>query len=318
MKILMFGWELPPHNSGGLGVACLGLANALVERGEEIAFVLPKRLGNYKVPFKIFFAGLPEAGLAYGRTAFAEGLMGEVEQYARFAKKIALENRFDVVHAHDWLTFSAGIAASRASGRPLVAHVHATEVDRTGGLGSVSGEVFQKEKEGFEAASKIIAVSLRTKSILTGFYGINPSKVEVVHNGIDVPPGPAETDEGLEALKKSGYKIVLSVGRITLQKGIDYLVSAAAEVLRARPKVIFVIVGSGDMEGQIMSQVGRLGLSGNFLFPGFLRGRDISGIFGSADLFVMPSVSEPFGLVALEALAHGKPVIVSKQSGLPR
>lgn len=337
MKVLMFGWEFPPHNSGGLGVACHGLAHSLVGNGVDVLFVLPKRLDLTEERIKFIFADVPEvkvkevdsllAGyITSGKyaslrskvrsTLYGAGLFEEVERYALLAEDIADGSGFDVIHAHDWLSFGAGIVAKKTTGKPLVVHVHATEYDRTGGNG-INKHVYGREKEGMEVADKVVTVSDLTKNLIVKHYGINPRKIETVHNGIDTDNYQikARADSGLRKLKKAGYKIVLSVGRITLQKGIDHLMYAAKVVLEHDPKVIFVIVGSGDMEGQIMQQAASLGISDKVLFPGFLRGKQMSEAYRAADLFIMPSVSEPFGLVALEALVHGAPVIISKQSG---
>ncbi len=337
MKVLMFGWEFPPFNSGGLGVACQGLARALVGKGVELIFVLPKRLDIKGEPFRIIYAEDKLSLVAinsllvpyitsdkYGKARgcfgkncdYASSLLEEVRRYAALAAGIAKKESFDVIHAHDWLSFAAGLAAKEVSGKPLIVHVHATEVDRT--AGKVNELIYANERHGLEKADKIITVSDFTKQMLVDYYGIYPDKVSVVHNGIDLASYnlDAPSDFSLTKLKKSGFKIVLYVGRITIQKGPDYLVWAAKKVLEYQPKTMFVIVGSGDMEGQIMNQVASLGISDKFLFPGFLRGRELSEVFKSADLFVMPSVSEPFGLTCLESLAHGIPVIVSKQSGV--
>lgn len=335
----MFGWEYPPHNSGGLGVACQGLANALAAKNVELTFVLPKRLNVRSDRFRFRFANVPDmdvieidsllvpyitsgkyealirSGLDphgnYGSTLFEE-----VKRYAILARGIAKREQFDIVHAHDWLTYGAGIAAKEVKSKPLVAHIHATEVDRT--AGNPNQFIYNAEKKGFETADKIVAVSDFTRKIIAKEYGIGEGKIEVAHNGID--SGNYQTnvgnDYGISELKKLGYKIVLAYGRITIMKGFDHLVDAANIVVKHRPKTIFVIMGSGDMEGQIMKQVADYGLSNNILFPGFLRGKELSAVINAADLFVMPSVSEPFGLTSLESLLHGTPAIVSRQSGV--
>jgi glycogen(starch) synthase len=339
MKVLMFGWEYPPHNSGGLGIACQGLARSLVAQGVELLFVLPKRLGPIKAPFRVIYANVPDVTLveinslllpystpeqyehlqaAYPGKIYASSLFEEVNRYAAIASEIAKKEDFDLIHSHDWLTFGAGISAKKVKHTPLIAHVHATEVDRTGSIHKVNPHVYQKESEGLSNADKIISVSELTKNNLVSYYNAPPEKIEVVHNGVDRSNYclSAGKDSGLIMLKSMGYKIILFVGRITLQKGPDYLVEAAKIVLKEYPKAIFVIVGSGDMEGQIMQQVAACGISGNFLFPGFLRGEELSQVYRTADVFVMPSVSEPFGLTPLESLLHGTPVIISRQTGV--
>ena len=335
----MFGWEYPPYNSGGLGVACQGLANALTEKDIELTFVLPKRLDidHSKVRFR--FANVPDIDVIevdsllvpyitsekysymvksgidpqgnYGSTLFEE-----VKRYAMLARGIAQREKFDIIHAHDWLTYGAGMAAKDVRERPLVAHIHATEVDRT--AGNPNEYIYRAEKLGFENADKIVSVSDFTKQVVHDKYFIENGKIEVVHNGIDANQYQTEvtSDDGINELKRLGYKIVLAYGRITIMKGFDQLVNAANIVLKHRPKTIFVIAGAGDMEGQIMRQAADMGISNNVLFPGFLRGKELSSMIRAADLFVMPSVSEPFGLTSLESLLHGTPALVSRQSGV--
>lgn len=329
MKVLMIGWELPPHNSGGLGIACLGLTRALARKGADITFVLPKSCEVNCDFMKIIFADIEEDSelFANSYTTLASGILtkqikdqlppGYVRcalAYAEKMKNIAKKVGADVVHTHDWMTFKAGIVAKEILGKPLIAHIHNTVFDR--GAGQGNPYEYAIEKEGFEKADRIVSVSDFTKNTLIERYGIDPGKIDTVHNGVEeiekqnLPPT-------LTALKDLGYKVVLSLGRITIQKGVDYLISAAKKVLDINPKVIFVIVGSGDMQGQVMSQAAELGIMNNVIFTGFLRGRDlIDRMYQTADLFVMPSVSEPFGIVPLEAVANGTPVLVSKQSGV--
>lgn len=341
MNVLMFGWEFPPHNSGGLGVACQGLALGLTHNGVEIEFVLPRVQDTDLSVIKFSFANIKNVkmrginSLLYPYVTsssysdvfakvrsrlYGSTLLEEVLRYAQEGGRIARQSHADINHAHDWLSFGAGIEASKANGKPLVVHVHATEFDRTGGPGNggIDQRVYEIEREGMDKANKVIAVSGYTKNILVKHYGIKEDKVSVVHNGIDpgqynlkvIPSG------GLWEMKKLGYKIVLFVGRITLQKGVDHLLAAAQVVLQHDPKVIFVIAGSGDMERQIIGQAASMGISDKVLFAGFLRGEALSEAYSASDLFVMPSVSEPFGLTALEAALHGSPVLVSKQSGV--
>lgn len=326
MQVLMFGWELPPFNSGGLGVACFGLARALAKK-LDLTFVLPHRVTVTSPPFTVLFADL--AGLdplitpystvmqMAGGNPFFSNLLSQVYQYSLAAAKLAKKLRFDIIHVHDWLTIPAGLAAKAASGKPLVIHVHATEFDRAGGL-SINSVVYSIEKSGFDQADLVITISDYVKNTLTSRYGVPEKKIKVVHNGIDASDyletsGPVSF---IQSIKARGGKVVLYVGRITLQKGIDYLLTAAKIVLGRFPDAFFVIVGSGDMEGQIIQQAASLGISDHVLFPGFLRGAQLNQIFASADLFVMPSVSEPFGLVSLESVVSGTPVLISKQSGV--
>lgn len=331
----MFGWEFPPHNSGGLGVACHGLATALAGRDIDIAFVLPKRADMDWGPGRFIFADVPHVKLkevdsllrAYSTTASYAGsrylhrpemygatLFDEVCRYAVLAQSIAENEDFDIIHAHDWLSFGAGLEAKKVSGKPLIVHVHATEFDRTGGNG-LNQNIYEVEKEGMEKADAVIAVSNFTRDMITRHYGIDPDKIHVVYNAINIWDYKNLAPE-FEKLKKAGTKVVLFVGRITLQKGPDYFLKAAKKVLEYRPDTIFVIAGSGDMEHQIIDEAARLGIAEKVFFVGFLRGEELHKTYQGADLYVLPSVSEPFGIAPLEALANGTPVLVSKQSGI--
>jgi glycosyltransferase involved in cell wall biosynthesis len=335
LSVLMFGWEFPPHNSGGLGTACEGLTRALSEKRVRTIFVLPKKVGVDADFVDMRFANLQnvefkrvpgflypyltpqeyrEQRLASGEEVYGLSLLDEVRMYAIRARKIAEKERFNVIHAHDWLAYPAGMVAQEVSHKPLVAHVHATEFDRGGGNG-INSDVYQIEKEGMERADGIIAVSQWTKDIVHHQYGIPANKISVVHNGIVSNQYP-RLSSSLEKLKNGGNKIVLFVGRITLQKGPDYFVRVAEQVLRYAPKTYFVMVGSGDMQAQIMQTAAFLGISDRFIFPGFLRGEELNRVYQAADLYILPSVSEPFGITPLEALANGTPVMVSKQSGV--
>ncbi len=331
----MFGWEFPPHNSGGLGVACHGLAKGLSRKGVDITFVLPKKLPGVKSDFLkilnpdfsykdsyVFNSPLTpyltqrkyrdssfEFGMIYGNT-----LIEEVLRYAAFGAVVARREKFDIIHAHDWLSFGAGIRAKEESGKPFIAHVHATEFDRCGGCG-VNSLVYKLEKEGMEKADKIIAVSNYTKNIIIKHYKIPPEKITVIHNGVDFELS-RKISENSHKIKESGKKIVLFVGRLTLQKGPDYFIRAAKKVLDIDKNVYFIISGSGDMENYLIEEVAKMGISDKVFFTGFLRGEELSRAYKMADLFVMPSVSEPFGITPLESLINGTPVIISKQSGV--
>ncbi|MEY4747152.1 MAG: D-inositol 3-phosphate glycosyltransferase [Candidatus Parcubacteria bacterium] len=336
-RILMFGWEFPPYNSGGLGVACLGLTRSLSKLGAEVVFVMPKKL-DVRTPWaKVVFADIEgiEARVidsplrAYATNKrylldrdlskiYGSDLLSEVLRYAAAGAAIAREEAFDVIYAHDWLSFGAGVEAKRASGKPLIVHVHATEFDRCGGPLGVNRDVYEIEKRGMEAADVVIAVSEMTKSIITREYGIPAWKVRVVYNGIDEATVPREGSglPRLRALRASGYSLVLFLGRVTLQKGPDYFLRAAKKVAERNPKVLFVLSGDGDMQEHVMRLAAELGLGGNVFFTGFLNGSDRHEVYASADLFVMPSVSEPFGITALEAMKLRTPVLISKQSGV--
>lgn len=242
---------------------------------------------------------------------YSGDLFGEIERYAILARRIAQTENFDIVHAHDWMTYLAGIAVARHTGHPLVVHVHSTEFDRSGL--HVNQRVYDIERAGLHAAARVICVSHLTRNVVLRHYGIDPRKVEVVYNAIDddgradVPPlPPIGRDE----------KIVLFLGRITMQKGPEYFLAAARRVLEVMDNVRFVMAGSGDMTRRMIELAAEMGIGHKVLFPGFLRGDDIRRVFHMADLYVMPSVSEPFGITPLEALSHDVPVLISKQSGV--
>ena len=237
--------------------------------------------------------------------------MEEVARYAVVAAQVAkdLEGQFDVIHAHDWLTYYAGIAAKRVSGKPLVVHMHATEYDRSGE--NVNTQVYAIERAGMHAADRVIAVSNLTRNIVINRYGVPADKVVTVHNAVRFAENSGKVPE--RGVKD---KIVTFLGRITYQKGPDYFVEAAAKVLKRVPDVRFVMAGSGDMMNHVIRRVARLGIADRFHFTGFLRGEDVHKMFQLSDVYVMPSVSEPFGISPLEAMRSNVPVIISKQSGV--
>ncbi|MFA7309628.1 MAG: glycosyltransferase family 4 protein [Candidatus Paceibacterota bacterium] len=341
-RILMFGWEFPPFNSGGLGVACQGLTRSLSRRGFEVLFVMPKKLDVRSEFARMIFADVDaskDAAVLEGyvvnsmltpylssstymrkegeRGIYGRDLFSEVARYRATGARIAREETFDIIYAHDWLSFGAGIEAKKATGKPLIVHVHATEFDRCGGESGINQEVFDVERQGMQEADCVIAVSELTKQIIIRYYGIASEKVRVVYNGIDESTAPSGVGmRRLRSLKESGYKIVLFLGRITLQKGPDYFLRAAKRVLEKDPRVIFVVSGSGDMEDSILQLSASLGISKNVVFTGFLTGTDRHEMYVAADLFVMPSVSEPFGITPLESMKLGTPVLISKQSGV--
>lgn len=365
MKVLMFGWEFPPHISGGLGTACFGITKGLSAiRGLEIAFVVPKFFGG-ESQNKVKLIAAEETSLkkgqilpgklkesmdfievesklspylspaefqkkvkntekipggnfktdSMGRLSFSgqygNDLLGEVGRYALAADTIARDHDFDLIHAHDWLTYPAGIAAKKASGKPLVIHVHATDFDRSAGEANPS--VFRIEKMGMEAADKIITVSNLTRNLVIEKYGIKPEKAFTVYNAVE----PFESPIGEHSIGKgSDTKIVTFLGRITMQKGPEYFVEVARMLLKKMDNVRFVMAGNGDMMNSIISLVARLGISNKFHFTGFLKGREVYELFRLSDVYVMPSVSEPFGISPLEAMQCKVPVIISRQSGV--
>lgn len=242
---------------------------------------------------------------------YGANLMEEVARYAMVAAQVAknLEGQFDVIHAHDWLTYFAGIAAKRVSGKPLVVHMHATEYDRSGE--NINTQTYAIERAGMHAADRVIAVSNLTRNIVIEKYGVPADKVVTVHNAVRFAEKESEAPE-----RGVSDKIVTFLGRITFQKGPDYFVEAAAKVLKRVPNVRFVMAGSGDMMNHIIRRVARLGIADRFHFTGFLRGEDVHRMFQLSDVYVMPSVSEPFGISPLEAMKSNVPVIISKQSGV--
>ncbi len=237
----------------------------------------------------------------------------EIHRYAAAAARLAMDEDFDVIHAHDWMTYPAGMAVAAVSGKPLVVHIHATEFDRSGQ--HVNQMIYDIERKGMHAADKVIAVSYLTRNIVISRYGVLGEKVEVVYNGVDRNgdnSGLIRQQTGI----RNDEKIVLFLGRITMQKGPEYFLSAAKKVLEVMKNVKFVMAGSGDMMHRIINMAADMGIGGKVLFTGFLRGDDVQKIYQMADLYVMPSVSEPFGIAPLEALNHDVPVLISRQSGV--
>ena len=319
-RVLMFGWEFPPHIAGGLGTACLGLTRGLAKQGVEVLFVMPKASGDEdQSAAKIINASDVESLYQYHDVEeywknidFMEvgsNLMEEVARYALVAATIAGQQQFDVIHAHDWLTYAAGIAAKRVSGKPLVVHVHATEFDRSGE--NVNQTVYNLERQGMLEADRVVTVSNLTRNIVITRYGINPDKVVTVHNAVDFQSySEMEVERGVKE------KVVTFLGRITYQKGPEYFIEAANKVLKRYPNVRFVMAGSGDMMNRSIRRVAKLKIATKFHFTGFLRGQDVQKMFAHSDVYVMPSVSEPFGISPLEAMRSGVPTIISKQSGV--
>jgi len=364
MRVLMFGWEFPPHISGGLGTASYGLTKGMATLDDlEVIFVVPKvwgdedqsvvrLIGANKIPVAykhIFYKGArhpvekieissrivpytdPEnfwkvvktsvdshklyvqtnnKGMVDFSGRYDCNLMDEISKYSIVASVIAEENEFDIIHAHDWLAYPAGIAAKEVSGKPLVIHVHATDFDRSGG--NVNPDVYRIEKSGMDAASKIITVSNLTRDIVINKYNISPDKVETVYNAVE----PVEISDDVFIKKGFDEKVVTFLGRITLQKGPEYFIEAAYKVLKVMHNVRFVMAGSGDMMERMMRRAASLKITDRFHFTGFLWGRDVFTLLSMSDVYIMPSVSEPFGISPLEAMQSNVPVIISKQSGV--
>jgi len=247
-------------------------------------------------------SGPPGAG-------FGPDLVGDAERYARLVVALASREQFDVIHAHDWLTYPAGIAVARVSGKPLVVHVHSTEFDRAGN--NINQRTYDIEKAGMLAATRVVAVSQFTRSVCIRRYGVPAANIDVVYNGIEQEASQPKPTTRIE----SADKVVLFLGRITMQKGPEYFIAAAKRVLEKMENVKFVLAGSGDMAVRMIELAASMGIGDKVLFTGFLRGDDVDKVFQMADCYVMPSVSEPFGLAALEAIRHDVPVIISKTSG---
>lgn len=380
MRILMYGWEFPPHIAGGLGVACFGMTQALATAGAKVTFVLPRLKDGMSPSSHVDLIGvssfplrrpidLPKEEIEIEIRRIAEGvdirtidsilsspymtereyrqelrrveeerwererretnpetarrgfaldmrgeygpnLMAEVARYALVAGEIAESTPHDVIHVHDWLTMLAGLAAKKVSRRPLVVHVHALEFDRSGE--NVNQVVYDIERLGMARADRVVAVSHYTKDLIIRRYGIHPDKISVVHNAVSRNASRGRDSNGGGCKEK----VVLFLGRITYQKGPDYFVEAAAKVLRARDDVRFVMAGSGDMAPKMIERVAELHIGRRFHFTGFLTGAALEQMFLESDIYVMPSVSEPFGLSPLEAMHYDVPVIISRQSGV--
>ena len=359
----MFGWEFPPHITGGLGTACFGLTKGLAKHDVDMIFVVPKAYGDEDeqavrllnasdisfdlkdeeysefwnkikymeigssiipyvdpVEFAKHYEENKKTGEKYTSNVFSKNytfsgkyglnLMEEVSRYALIGSGIAAKEEHDIIHAHDWLCYPAGIAAKKASGKPLVVHMHATEFDRTGG--NVNQEVYDMEREGMMAADRVITVSNLTRKVVIDKYGIDPAKVITVHNAVDQDV----SGEILETKRKMKEKVVTFLGRITFQKGPEYFIEAAYKILQKDDNIRFVMAGSGDMLNKMVERVAHLKIADKFHFTGFLKGDDVSNMFALSDVFVMPSVSEPFGIVPLEAMRSNVPVVISKQSGV--
>jgi glycosyltransferase involved in cell wall biosynthesis len=334
LKVLMFGWELPPHNTGGLGVACYGLAKGITSQGVNISFGLPRplpdnipfldmlpneingfsvtALNSYLNPYQTnrqYLQKRQNSNKKY-QSEYGNSIYEEAHHFANLGGEWAKTQSHKLVHVHDWMTYPAGIQATNKTGNPLVAHVHATEFDRAGS--GVDHRIAELEYQGLTKATHIIAVSNYTKRVIHNKYNVPNDKISVVHNGIDLTEF---TPHDFRTVFPHD-KIVLFVGRLTYQKGVDYFLESAKKVLSEHPNTVFVVAGTGDMEQQLMMQAAYLGIGNRVIFAGFLSGNSLNAVYQMADVFVMPSVSEPYGIVALEAVARGIPTIISKQSGV--
>ncbi|MFA6044071.1 MAG: glycosyltransferase [Phycisphaerales bacterium] len=278
-------------------------AGAAIQEGESIPELSSHASTQVSPPPPSGVLGIG-AGHGYGMD-----LIGDSERYARLVVALTRREQFDVIHAHDWLTYPAGIAVAHVTGKPLIVHVHSTEFDRSGN--NVNQRVYDIERAGMHAADRVVAVSQMTKSICVRRYALRPDKVDVVYNGID----REAIQPALGAKIESTDKLVLFLGRITMQKGPEYFIASAKRVLEKVPEAKFVLAGSGDMALRMIELAAGMGIGHKVLFTGFLRGRDVDRVYRMADCYVMPSVSEPFGIAALEAISHDVPVILSKTSG---
>jgi glycosyltransferase involved in cell wall biosynthesis len=363
MKVLMFGWEFPPHITGGLGTACFGLTKGLLKHGVDIQFVVPKaygdesqeavriinasdvtvmmndpvfreywnqitymEIGSNLIPYvgpedfqqmvsENTKTTVEESGRVFSEKfqfsgKYGHDLMEEVARYALVGAAIAANSEFDVIHAHDWLTYSAGVAAKKISGKPLIVHMHATEFDRSGE--NYNENVYEIERKGMAEADRVITVSNLTRNIVIERYHIDPEKVITVHNAVE----PPEHSDLMDVEKKVKEQIVTFLGRITFQKGPEYFIEAACKVLERDKNVRFVMAGTGDLMEKMIRRVAKLKISSHFHFTGFLKGENVDRMFAMSDVYVMPSVSEPFGISPLEAMRSNVPVVISKQSGV--
>lgn len=350
----MFGWEFPPHILGGLGTASYGLTRGMsLQEDMEITFVIPKphgdedqsflrilgtcnvpvvwrdvshetlqdRFGQYMDPQQYYhmrnhiyadFSNLytNDLGCIEFSGRYPDNLLEEINNYSICAGVIARSEPYDVIHSHDWLTYPAGIHAKHVSGKPLVIHVHATDFDRS--RGQVNPQVYSIEKNGMDHADKIICVSNLTRNTVIEKYHQDPNKVVTVHNAVEPV---SEAVEAIQPIRNTDEKIVTFLGRITMQKGPEYFVEAASRVLQKAQNVRFVMAGNGDMMEEMIRLAAKRGISERFHFPGFLKGPAVYEMLKSSDVYIMPSVSEPFGISPLEAMQVGVPTIISKQSG---
>ena len=335
----MLGWELPPHNSGGLGVACFYMAKALAKNGADIDFVVPYKNKHTEIKFmKVLnatnFSEIHKFGAgaydsprwtrsSHNVSKFLPDIRSIQTEYCNFIREYLAnpKNKPDVIHAHDWLTMEAGMLAKELTGAPLITHIHATEFDRSGGT-SGNQKIHNIEYAGICASDKVFAVSKNTRNIIIEKYQIQPEKVEVVYNAIETSTlsNRQDYDERtyryLEYLKSQGYTVVMTLTRFTVQKGLTFLMQAMAEAVSKNPKIALLLVGDGEQRNELIKMASDFQISNKIFFTGFLRGDKWRDAYGVADIFVMSSVNEPFGLTALEAAHFNNALIISKQSGV--
>ncbi len=331
----MIGWEFPPHNSGGLGVACAGLTRGLASLGHQIVFTLPQSMpaGVSYQSMNFVHADGKKMQMIHVNSSlqpylqkqrhwekqfeshvqqYYTDMVEEAQKYGDTVAELAGQHEHEIIHAHDWMSIPAGVKSKKKTGKPLVVHIHSTEYDRSGGHRPQSN-IADIEYQGMDAADRVVTVSHYTKRLLQEHYSIPESKIDVVHNGID--PNP-EFHHNVLTDFLHNRPLIVFVGRLTIQKGPEYFLSVAKEVIHKQPDAVFVLAGHGDMYQSLLVSAAEQGLSGSVLFAGFLRGKEKTQLFRRANVFVMPSVSEPFGIVALEAALERTPVVVSKTSGV--
>jgi len=339
-RILVLGWEFPPNSWGGLGTACYGLVKGLLENGAEVSLMLPNKQKSLLKNLKIISASDLNIKKKTGKAKESKfsskrifnnlytALIRKINFYTKASLELIYHTDFDLIHAHDWMTFKAAIQLKKLTGKPLVVHVHSTEVDRQGKSDAKKRiynnekkkRVYDIEKAGMLYADKVITVSNFTKKRIEKFYGIDGKKIKVVHNAILC--NQKETKKSVPLPKKvdkifqGKLPIVLFLGRLTAQKGPEYFISLAHKVLQKQQKVRFVVVGDGDMKDKLKKRVKRLGINKNVLFTGYLQSFLVDKIYQASYMYVMPSVCEPFGLAPLEAMRNKVPVVLSKDCGV--
>lgn len=322
MKILMLGWELPPFNSGGLGVACYHLCQRLAQLGVAIDFVMPHQLPQeHGIDFMEVHSVAAPQNMSFAGPYDNLSAQHQIQQaaYLHTVKTLVAQREYHAIHAHDWLTFSAAMFAKQLTGKPLIAHVHSTEYDRSG-ANTGNPLVHDIERNGLLMADRIIAVSHATKATLMREYHLPPSSIEVIHNAADptafLHASQANDYRYLERMKSHGYKVVVSIARLTIQKGMRFLLEAAQKAISRDPKLLFLVVGDGDQRNELIELSAELGIANHVIFTGFLRGKQWRDAYHIGDMFVMSSVSEPFGLTALEAASTNNALLLTKQSGV--
>jgi glycosyltransferase involved in cell wall biosynthesis len=348
MRVLTLGWEFPPFFAGGVGIVCYELTKALSKRGVDITYVMPfgpehaqadhvkllvaSRLSTFK-NLKLHFVNSTlqgyETAESYdermhtltniignekdsGKALYGANLFEEIHKYSLRIRALAMQEEFDIIHAHDWTTFPAAVGAKHVSGKPLIVHVHITQFDMVGGEGNINQMAYDIERYGMHEADTVVCVSEYVKQRVMRSYGVPEHKIRVLHNAAGEMKGLQPDSVRIKAKDK----IVLFVGRVTLQKGPDYFVRAARMVVDKDPNVKFVMAGTGDMLNRMIEMSAGMGMADKFIFTGFCNREQVEKLFAMADCFVMPSVSEPFGIVPLEAMQKNTPVIVSRQSGV--